>query len=89
MFLWKNSSLEDHCNSALKAWTAIMHYENFSVQREDDDFIFCCVPWDATENEVVNAANHMRPVIGGWRLSGSPGDCKYSEDKFHFHLQKE
>ena len=89
---WNSPSLEGHCQNALKAWTAIMHYEeNFSVQREDEDFIVLCVPWDATEKEVLNAANHMRPVIGGWRLSGSPQDCKYSENKSHFSLtvQKE
>jgi hypothetical protein len=86
---WNSPSLEDHCHSALEAWTAIMRYEEFSVQREDENLIVLCVPWDATEKEVLKAANHMRPVIGGWRLSGSPGDCKYSEDKFHFHLQKE
>ena len=63
-----------------------MHYENFFLQREDENFIVLCVPWDATEKEVINAANHMRPVIGGWRISGSPQDCKYSENKSHFSL---
>jgi hypothetical protein len=63
--------------------------ENFSVQREDENFIVLCVPNGTQQKEVVGAANHMRPVIGGWRLSGSPQDCKYDENKSHFSLQKE